>query len=60
MIKSNITKSATSCVYGFVDSTDEKDLNVWILNLDEGVNEVEVYIGGVKVIEKRQTYRDLI
>ncbi|MEM4620337.1 MAG: glycosyltransferase [Desulfurococcaceae archaeon] len=52
MIKPNITKSATSGVYGFVDSIDEKGISGWILDLDEGVNVVEVYIGGVKVVEK--------
>ncbi len=52
MIKPSITKDATSGVYGFVDSIDEKGISGWILDLDGGVNVVEVYINDVKVAEK--------
>ena len=52
MIKPSITKDATSGVYGFVDSIDEKGISGWILDLDGGVNVVEVYINNVKVGEK--------
>ncbi|MEM1724782.1 MAG: glycosyltransferase family 4 protein [Candidatus Aenigmatarchaeota archaeon] len=53
MIKPNITKSATSGVFGFVDSIDEKGISGWILDLDEGINTIEVYINDTKVIEKK-------
>jgi len=52
MIKPSITKDATSGVYGFVDSIDEKGISGWILDLDGGVNVVEVYINDVKAAEK--------
>jgi len=59
MIKPSITKDATSGVYGFVDSIDEKGISGWILDLDGGVNVVEVYINNVKVGEKEANlYRE--
>ncbi|MEM5813139.1 MAG: glycosyltransferase family A protein [Candidatus Aenigmatarchaeota archaeon] len=53
MIGPNITNSSKSNVYGYVDLVDEKGITGWILDLDEGINVVEVYINGVKVAEKR-------
>ncbi len=39
-------------VYGHVDFIDERGIGGWILDLDGGVNVVEVYINGIKVAEK--------
>ncbi len=51
MIRSTIVDT-TRGVYGHVDSINEQGISGWILDLDGGVNVVEVYINDVKVAEK--------
>ncbi|MEM1724774.1 MAG: glycosyltransferase, partial [Thermoplasmata archaeon] len=52
MIETNITNNSKSGVYGYVSSVDERGISGWILDLDEEINAVEIYINNVKVAEK--------
>lgn len=51
MIGSKITDIQKG-VYGHVDFIDERGIGGWILDIDGGVNVVEVYMNGIKVAEK--------